>query len=66
MPCRAMTSKHARYCELAEQGDAGYIALLCDDPIGPDSDDRAAIELRRAGKIRVALGVKVQPDPQKR
>lgn len=30
MPCRGET--HPRFCQLAEAGDAAYIALLCDSP----------------------------------
>jgi hypothetical protein len=63
MPCRAMTSKHSRFCDLAASGDTRYDAMLCGDsppPLDPDPA-RAAILARRAKKARVALGVKVAP-----
>lgn len=36
MPCRAMTTGHARFCDLTAAGDTRYDALLCDErPVTP-------------------------------
>ena len=64
-PCLAVQTRNPRYCMHVASGREDYRALLAGDPPAPASasasPDRAAIERRRAGKARVALGVRVPP-----
>lgn len=64
MPCRAMTTGHARFCTLAAEGHPGYVALLCDAvPSAPQAPARtpAPESLRR---IRLARECPHRADPR--
>jgi hypothetical protein len=61
MPCRAMTTGHARFCTLAAGGHEGYVALLCDEvpppPEFPSLVEQAAHLAGAVGRF-VASGAK--------
>jgi hypothetical protein len=54
-----MSSGHARLCELAAEGDAGYVALLCEDalPVFPPPAAQARNLAGAVGRF-VAGGMK--------
>lgn len=67
MPCRAMVRGHARLCELAAQGHAGYIASLCDArPAFPPLLEQAGNLAGAVGRFVASGGELTTPEEQVR
>lgn len=59
-PCRAQTTGHARFCELAAAGHEGYVALLCDDLPPPSMPPLLARVRNLAGAVVQAVKSRAQ------